>query len=183
MTHKRRLAITDDDGEHIKAVYVEPDASGFEGADLCGVCAPLIQNLRGVSFRHATLYWANLCGADLSGCDFEGADLSGAALQDARFVGANLRDAKLARDNLGGATKLQGADLTGAQLHGTDLRGAEYDDKTKFPVGFDPTSLYTSQVTPYESRTYKGSSGGIAPSLLHADTPEAFAARGSGRCA
>ncbi len=47
----------------------------------------------------------------------------------------------------------------------------------------EPTSLYTSQVTPYESRTYKGSSGGIAPSLLHADTPEALAARGSGRCA
>ncbi len=44
------------------------------------------------------------------------------------------------------------------------------------------TSLYTSQITPYESRTYKGSSGGIAPSLLHADTPEALAARGSGRC-
>nr|CUV12741.1 protein of unknown function [Ralstonia solanacearum] len=41
MTHKRRLAITDDDGEHIKAVYVEPDASGFEGADLCGLCVRL----------------------------------------------------------------------------------------------------------------------------------------------
>ncbi|QCX48117.1 pentapeptide repeat-containing protein [Ralstonia solanacearum] len=53
-------------------------------------------------------------------------------------MGANLRDAKLARDNLGGSTKRHGADLTGAQLHGADLRGAEYDDKTKFPVGFDP---------------------------------------------
>lgn len=138
MTHKRRLAIADDDGQHIKAVYVEPEANGFEGADLSGLCAPSIQNLRGVSFRHAILYWANLCGADLSGCDFEGADLSGAALQEARFVGANLRGATLGRDNLGGATKLQGADLTGVQLHGADLRGAEYDDRTKFPAGFDP---------------------------------------------
>jgi len=53
MAHKRRLAITDDDGQHIKAVYVEPDAHGFEGADRSGLCAPFIRNLSGVSFRHA----------------------------------------------------------------------------------------------------------------------------------
>lgn len=140
MTLRRRLAITDDDGRHIKAVYVEPDAHGFEGADLSGLCAPYIQNLSGVCFRRAILYWANLCGADLSDCNFEGADLSGAALRDARLVGANLRDAKLGRDNLGGSTDLQGADLTGAQLHGADLNGAKYDDTTKFPLGFDPHS-------------------------------------------
>ena len=51
MTNKRRLAITDDDGEHIMAVYVEPNAQGFEGADLSGLSAPFIQNLRGASFR------------------------------------------------------------------------------------------------------------------------------------
>jgi len=64
MTHKKRLAITDDDGEHLLVVYVEPDSNGFEGADLSGLSAPLIQNLRGTSFRGAVLYWANLQAAD-----------------------------------------------------------------------------------------------------------------------
>lgn len=138
MTHKRRLAIVDDDGEHIMAVYVEPEANGFEGADLSGLSAPLIRNLRSRSFRRANLYWANLQAADLSGCDFEAADLRGAHLEDAVLVGANLRNAKLGRDNLGGSTHLEGADLTGAQLHGADLRGAMCNARTKFPDGFDP---------------------------------------------
>jgi uncharacterized protein YjbI with pentapeptide repeats len=138
MTHKKRLAIVDDDGEHISAVYVEPGANGFEGADLSGLSAPLIQNLRGTSFRHASLYWANLQAADLSGCDFEGADLRGAFLQDAKLVGANFRDAKLGFNALGGCSHLEGADLSGAQLHGADLRGAKYNSQTKFPGGFNP---------------------------------------------
>lgn len=138
MTHKRRLAITDDDGEHILAVYVGPDANGFEGADLSGLSAPLIKNLRGTSFRRASLYWANLQAADLSGCNFESADLRGAALQDSLLVGANLRHAKLGLDNLGGCTHLEGADLTDAQLHGADLSGVKYDSRTKFPADFNP---------------------------------------------
>ena len=138
MTHQRRLTIADDDGKHIMAAYVESDACGFEGADLSGLCAPLIRNLRGRSFGRAILYWANLHGADLSGCNFEAADLRGADLEDAILVGANLRNAKLGCDNLGGATHLKGADLTQAQLHGADLRGAMYDGRTTFPAGFDP---------------------------------------------
>lgn len=110
MTHRRRSAITDDDGEHMLAVCVEPDANGFEGADLCGLCP--VATLK-VLISPA------------------------AALQDAGLAGANLRDAKFGRDNLGSSTRLQGADLTGAQLHGADLRGAPCDDRTKFPVGFD----------------------------------------------
>ena len=139
-THKRRLAIVDDDGTHIKAVYVEPGTNGFEGADLSGLAAPGIRNLRGVSFRSAVLYWACLADADLSGCNFEGADLRGATLEGAKFVGANLRGAKLSRDNLGGMTNLRGADLTDADLLGANLTDAEYDDRTKFPAGFSPVS-------------------------------------------
>jgi uncharacterized protein YjbI with pentapeptide repeats len=137
-THKRRLAVVDDDGTHIKAVYVEPDATGFEGADLSGLAAPGIRNLRGISFRGAVLYWACLADADLSACNFEGAGLRGATLEGAKLVGANLRGAKLCRDNLGGTTNLRGADLTHADLHGADLTDAEYDARTKFPTGFSP---------------------------------------------
>jgi uncharacterized protein YjbI with pentapeptide repeats len=32
------------------------------------------------SFKGATMYWAMLAGADLSGCNFEGADLRGAVV-------------------------------------------------------------------------------------------------------
>ena len=137
-THKRRLAIVDDDGTHIKAVYVESESIAFEGADLSGLAAPGIRNLRGISFRGAVLYWACLAGADLSGCNFEGADLRGATLEGASFVGANLRAAKLCRDNLGGTTNLRGADLTNADFLGADLTDAEYDERTKFPADFNP---------------------------------------------
>jgi uncharacterized protein YjbI with pentapeptide repeats len=137
-THKKRLEICDDDGMHLMSVYVEPDANGFEGADLSGLGAPLIRSLRGVSFRKATLYWACLAEADLSGCNFEEADLRGATLTGALLVGANLRSAQLCRDNLGGPTQLQGADLTGADLSAANLEGAEYDSKTKFPSSFQP---------------------------------------------
>jgi hypothetical protein len=137
-THKKRLAIADDYGEHIMAVYVEPDAKGFEGADLTGLAAIGIKNLRGTSFRRANLYWAVLQSADLNGCNFEEADLSGANLKDASLVGVNFRNAKLGRDNLGGSTELQGADMTNALLEGASLVGAEYDERTKFPEGFSP---------------------------------------------
>lgn len=136
--HKRRLEILDDDGNHLMAVYVEPDANGFDGADLSGLFAPGVRNLRGASFRRAILYWANLSDADLSSCDFAQADLRGAILSGARLGGANLAGAKLCRDNLGGTTKLQGADFAGANLDGTDLAGAEYDENTRFPAGFEP---------------------------------------------
>ena len=139
MTNKRRLAIADDDGSHIMAVYVEPGGEGFEGADLSGLSAIGIQNLRGGCFRGAVLYWANLARADLSGCNFENSDMCGAVLDDALAVNANFRGARLCRDNLGGATSLQGADFTGAELEGADLNGAKYDKRTKFPKGFNPT--------------------------------------------
>jgi uncharacterized protein YjbI with pentapeptide repeats len=137
-TSKKLLKVCDDDGMHLMSVYVEPDANGFEGADLSGLGAPLIRGLRGVSFRKATLYWACLAEADLSGCNFEEADLRGATLTGALLVGANLRSAQLCKDNLGGATMLHGADLTGADLSAANLDGAEYDSKTKFPSGFQP---------------------------------------------
>jgi hypothetical protein len=77
MTHKRRLAIQDDYGKHIMAVYVEPDANGFEGADLSGLQALFVTNLRGTRFKGASLYWANLDGSDFSHCNFEGVNLAG----------------------------------------------------------------------------------------------------------
>jgi len=138
MTHKRRIAIQDDYGNHIMAVYVEPEAKGFEGADLSGLQASQVTNLRGTSFKGATLYWANLSRADFSGCDFERANLAGASMEEGVFVGANFQSARMGLDNLGGATRLQGADLTDAELRGADLRGAEYNAGTRFPRGFDP---------------------------------------------
>ena len=51
--------------------------------------------------------------------------------------GADLRGAKLTRADLRRAD-LREANLPGAKLRGADLSGAEYDDKTKWPAGFDP---------------------------------------------
>jgi len=138
MTTKRRIAITDEYGEHVAAVYVPEGTIDFESATLEGFAIPGLTTLRGRSFRNAMMYWAMMAGADLSGCNFEGAELRGANLIDASLIGANLTAANLGLDNLGGATSLQGANLTSAILDRANLSGAVFDKRTVFPTGFDP---------------------------------------------
>jgi uncharacterized protein YjbI with pentapeptide repeats len=138
VTTKRRIAITDEYGKHVAAVYVAQGTIDFESAELDGFIVPGLTTLRGRGFRNATMYWAMMAGADLSGCNFEGADLRGANLRDALLVGANLSRANLGQDNLGGGTSLQGANLTNAVLDGARVSGARFDARTVFPDGFDP---------------------------------------------
>jgi hypothetical protein len=79
-------------------------------------------NLIGTDLRKADLRRVNLIGANLTKADLRGANLQGANLRGANLIGANL-------------TK---ADLRRADLYGADLNGVEYDERTKFPDGFDP---------------------------------------------
>ncbi len=135
---KRRVAIVDDYGRHIAAVYLSADSLDLEQGNLDGLAAPHVSTLRGHSFAGSSLYGALLEGSDLSCCNFEDADLRGANLMSSKLVGANLRRANLALDNLGAPTRLQGADLTDASLNRCNLVGAEYDQETRFPADFDP---------------------------------------------
>lgn len=84
--------------------------------DLSGV------DLRGVDLKGAILRWAILKGTDLRGTDLRGVNLRGGDLR-----GANMTEADLRR-----------TDLRWADLRWVNLRGAKYNDKTLFPVGFDP---------------------------------------------
>jgi hypothetical protein len=76
----------------------------------------------------ASLFGANLSGADLRGANLSGADLRGANLSGADLRGADLSGANLSRADLSDAN-LFGADLSGADLIGADLSGA-----TKVPM-------------------------------------------------
>jgi uncharacterized protein YjbI with pentapeptide repeats len=114
-----------------KAVLVGMELEGInlESADLTGA------DLTGCN-----LYWSYLRGATLTGTTLRKAELRGANLRDTELRGADLRWADLSLDNVGAGTQLQGADLRGAALEGVNLTGAEYDDETRFPDGFDPSS-------------------------------------------
>ena len=80
----------------------------------------------------------NLEGAYLYVCGFKGADLSG----------ANLRDTKLEAID-GRWARLFGADLTGSQfVRGVLLTYALYDEKTRFPIGFDPQEAEAYKIAP-----------------------------------
>jgi uncharacterized protein YjbI with pentapeptide repeats len=147
-TNKRRVAFTDEDGDHLGAYYLPADSIDCEDGDFSALCAMGTAALRGRSFARSNLYWAILADSDLSGCNFQGADLRGANLRGANLAGANLRDADLGLDALGGATRVQGADFSGAQLHGCKLEGAQYDDSTRFPAGFDPVSAGMIETAP-----------------------------------
>ncbi|MEL6349042.1 MAG: pentapeptide repeat-containing protein [Myxococcota bacterium] len=111
----------------------------LDGAKLPGLRGQkMAQNL---SLRRADLRFADLRGAGWRRCDLSRADLRFADLTD-----ADLRGVALIETSLNGAvlrgTSLIGTCLYGADLRGADLRGANlwlalYDEKTRWPRGFD----------------------------------------------
>jgi Pentapeptide repeats (8 copies) len=109
------------DGAQLKAQYKDGERN-FRGAVLPGVNLVWVE-LKGVDLR----------GADLSHANLSGADLNGSNLSD----DTNLAFTDLSRADLRN-TNLKGARLEGANLEGVQLEGAVYDEKTKFPRGFDP---------------------------------------------
>lgn len=91
--------------------------------------------LAGKKMRKMDLSHDDMSGADLRGTDFSGSDLSDTDLSDADLQGANL----------------SGADLSGADLSGANLSliqfsfSTDWDDKTRWPRGFDPQSINTGR--------------------------------------
>jgi uncharacterized protein YjbI with pentapeptide repeats len=94
-------------------------------------------NLKRASFRNADLRKADIRGTNLYAADFEGADLAGAQLRASKFGNARFHNADLSSTALHYAD-LRGADLTGANLAGAELERAKYDERTRFPAGFQP---------------------------------------------
>ncbi|ABH00660.1 conserved hypothetical protein (plasmid) [Rhodococcus jostii RHA1] len=119
-------------------------------------------DLHTAELSNARLVRAKLVGAvmcadsDRSYAKFDGANLTKADLKyavigPANFSGANLSDADLRYAYIG-AADLSAADLSGADLRHTDLgavqlTGIKHDDATRWPTGFDVSSL-TSVDTP-----------------------------------
>lgn len=133
------VKIYDEFGEILKIHQLAEGQEQFEGVKWEGsyLCGAQLVN---ANFKGAILYWAGLFQAKLDGANFESANLQGIDLREASCIGANFRGANIGRDNLGGNSQLQGADLTNAILNRACLEGAEYDEHTKFPDGFCPTS-------------------------------------------
>ena len=69
--------------------------------------------------------WNNLSYMERHNTHFKGADLSGADLTMAKMDGADLR----------------GADLSGALLNNLAMKYARFDEKTKWPAGFQPGAV------------------------------------------
>ncbi len=96
------------------------------------------RNFRGVVLSGVNLVWVELKGVDLRGADLSHANLSGADLNGSDLSDdTNLAFTDLSRADLRN-TNLKGARLEGANLEGVQLEGAVYDEKTRFPRGFDP---------------------------------------------
>jgi uncharacterized protein YjbI with pentapeptide repeats len=96
--------------------------------------------LQGLDLSDAKMYWAVLTGADLSFANLSRTDLRGAVLDDAICRHANFSLANLGRDQFNKGSSICGTDFSGAELTGANLKGAIYDDKTKFPDGFELNS-------------------------------------------
>lgn len=100
-------------------------------------------DLTGADLRLADLSLAGIQKANLSQANLEGLDLKGLSLQGCNLRGANLKNAKGFRDIT--RVDFRDADLRGAYLLGTVdyagnsavFRGAKYDERTRWPKGFD----------------------------------------------
>lgn len=108
----------------------------FAGMDLGS------QNLFGLELSGAELLGANLAGANLTGANLTGSNLAVADLSGADLNRADLTDANLSGARLGGASvtfaDVSGTDFLGADLTGADLASVCYDQRTRWPEGFDP---------------------------------------------
>ncbi len=148
----------------------------FAGANLSGAklnvaylseAWMLGSNLSKTELRRAYLGEASLVGADFGEADLSEADLNNATLCNANLSGVNLRGADLRGVNLAGAN-LCGADLSGANLNRAGLWGmndadlrvaAIYDDRTKWPDGFDPIAAHAEKVESETSNEVKADEG------------------------
>ncbi len=85
---------------------------------------------RKVDFFGAKIEYSGLAKAFLRGAVFIDGSLEGTVLRDAKLQGAYLQK-----------TNVKGADFSGADLTGARFEEAIYDDKTKWPDGFDPDEV------------------------------------------
>ncbi len=98
---------------------------------------------------------------DLSGVVLDGLDLAEASFERGRLAGASFRGANLAGASFERAT-LEGAcfaeaTLTGADLTGASLKRVVFDEKTKWPDGFDTSRIKPTRqrnLPPISPRTY-----------------------------
>ncbi|MEO0839810.1 MAG: pentapeptide repeat-containing protein [Cyanobacteria bacterium J06643_5] len=84
------------------------------------------------NLQNADLREAQFNGVNLKDASFKGADLTNAQFKDTLLNNADLNNA-----NLNGAD-LTNADLSNANLSGANLNGCLYNEKTKFPLHFNP---------------------------------------------
>jgi uncharacterized protein YjbI with pentapeptide repeats len=112
-----------------RAILLGPEAP-LHGADLRGAF------LASLNLRRSDLSDANLAGADLSGTCLRRADLRRADLCQADLSDADLTGANLAQTKLFGA--MLASPFATAVLIQTRWTGARYDQRTRWPAGFNP---------------------------------------------
>ena len=95
------------------------------------------RDLNGADFSGSVISGGNLQGSELRGANFEKADLTNVSFYESDLRAANLQGANL-KGFRAPKARLEGTDFTGAVFAEPDLTRATFDDKTKWPQGFDP---------------------------------------------
>lgn len=104
-------------------------------------------SLNGANLSEAQLCNTNLSEANLNEANLSEANLNEANLSEAELCNANLNGANLSKANLNRAN-LCNANLQQANLSGAVFQGAVYNERTKFPKGFDSSQAQTYLIAP-----------------------------------
>ena len=123
-------------GPGVNLSHADLHSVNLKGLDL-GRALLQDANFGSAELQYVNFEDANLEGANLGWAELGSANLQGTRLRRASLFSANLRDANLEGADLSGAD-LREADFTRANLHRAILNGARYDQKTRWPDGFDP---------------------------------------------
>ena len=149
-------------------VFIEANCqdANFQGLDIHRA------DFQGADIRNANLQFADIFATNFQNADLRNANLQSAVIRGVQFQGADLTNANLKRADLHEAN-FEYAELHGANLEeckgwkNCDVRWskAKYDDKTNFPVGFDPNEYgltktrkrynYNNNVRTSEKLTYE----------------------------
>jgi uncharacterized protein YjbI with pentapeptide repeats len=133
----RRVDLSGAKLDGVDMTHLDFEGANFEGASLKAARLGNYSRFRKAKFRGANLQNASCGIGRFSSANFAGAVMKKAHLRVCTFVNCNFQEADLTGADFGYAD-VRGADFSTANLNGVNWEQTRYDERTRWPRGFQP---------------------------------------------